>query len=222
MSATVSAQPFADVSLDPPVRGFLHRPDSSQSSLVLTHGAGSNSRAPLLVALAETFASAGFVVLRCDLPYRQARSFGPPRPGEAVRDRQGLINAVSVLKNLAPGRIFLGGHSYGGRQASMLCAGQPELVEGLLLCSYPLHPPGKPDSLRTQHLPAVQIPVLFVHGTRDPFGTIEELDAARKLIPGKTALLRVEGAGHDLGFKGKARREELPEEIVAEFRNLLG
>jgi hypothetical protein len=132
------------------------------------------------------------------------------------------MNAVGVLKKQVSGRIFLGGHSYGGRQASMLCAEQPELVGGLLLCSYPLHPPGKPDRLRIQHLPALQVPVLFVHGTRDPFGTIEELDAARKLIPGKTALLRVEGAGHDLGFKGKARREELPEEIVAEFRNLLG
>jgi predicted alpha/beta-hydrolase family hydrolase len=213
---------FADVSVDPSVRGFLYRPDSSQNGFVLTHGAGSNSRAPLLVALAETLASAGFAVLRCDLPYRQARPYGPPRPGDAVRDRQGLANAVSVLKKLARGQVFLGGHSYGGRQASMLCAEQPGLVEGLLLCSYPLHPPGKPDRLRTQHLPALRVPVLFVHGTRDPFGTIEELDVARRLIPAKTALLTVDGAGHDLGFKGKARCEELPGQIVAEFRKLLG
>jgi uncharacterized protein len=222
MSPLAGGEPFADVLVDPPVRGFLHRPDSVQNGFVLTHGAGSNSRAPLLVALAETLASAGFAVLRCDLPYRQARPYGPPRPGDAVRDRQGLTNAVSVLKKLAPGQVFLGGHSYGGRQASMLCAEQPGVVEGLLLCSYPLHPPGKPDRLRTQHLPALRVPVLFVHGTRDPFGVIEELDAARKLIPGRTALLGVEGAGHDLGFKGKARREELPEKIVAEFRKLLG
>jgi predicted alpha/beta-hydrolase family hydrolase len=66
------------------------------------------------------------------------------------------------------------------------------------------------------------VPVLLVHGTRDPFGTIEELDAARKLIPGKTALLRVDGAGHDLGFKGKARREELAGEIVKGFQSLVG
>ena len=215
-------EPFADVSVDPPVRGFLHRPDSPRHGMVLTHGAGSNARAPLLVALAETFTGAGFAVLRCDLPYRQARSFGPPRPGDAIRDRQGLVNAVSALKKLAPGRVFMGGHSYGGRQASMLCAEEPALVEGLLLCSYPLHPPGKPDRLRTQHLPALRVPVLFVHGTRDPFGTLEELDAARRLIPGKTVLLRVEGAGHDLGFKGKARRDELPAQIVAEFHALLG
>jgi predicted alpha/beta-hydrolase family hydrolase len=222
MSRVAGAEPIADTSIDPPVRGFLHLPDSPQDGIVLTHGAGSNSRAPLLVALAETFAGAGFAVLRCDLPYRQARPYGPPRPGDAVRDRQGLLNAVSVIKKSAPGPAFLGGHSYGGRQASMLCAEQPELVEGLLLCSYPLHPPGKPDRLRTHHLPDLRIPVLFVHGTRDPFGTVEELEEARKLIPGKTALLRVEGAGHDLGFRGKMRREELPGQIVAEFRKLLG
>ncbi len=222
MSPLAGAEPFADVSVDPPVRGFLRRPDSSCNSLVLTHGAGSNSRAPVLVALAEAFAGAGFTVLRCDLPYRQLRSYGPPRPGDASRDRQGLQNAVKVLQKISPGRAFLGGHSYGGRQASVLCAEEPGLVEGLLLCSYPLHPPGKPERLRIQHLPDLQIPVLFVHGTRDPFGTIEELEAARALIPGRTALLRVENAGHDLGYKGKARREELPAEIVAEFQGLVG
>jgi predicted alpha/beta-hydrolase family hydrolase len=222
MSPPDCAAPFADVSVDPPVRGFLHRPDSPQSGVVLTHGAGGNCKAPLLLALAETLASAAFTVLRCDLPYRQARPFGPPRPGDAIRDRLGLTNAVQVLKKLTPGRVFLGGHSYGGRQASMLCAEQPELVEGLLLCSYPLHPPGKPERLRTQHFPALRVPILFVHGTHDPFGTIGELDAARKLIPGKTALLRVESVGHDLGFKGKARREELPGEIVAKFQSLVG
>jgi len=222
MSPVAGGEQFADVSVDPPVRGFLHRPDSPQNGFVLTHGAGSNSRAPLLVALAEALASTGSAVLRCDLPYRQSRAYGPPRPGDAVRDRQGLANAVSVIKRLVPGHAFIGGHSYGGRQASMLCAEQPELVQGLLLCSYPLHPPGKPDRLRTQHLPDLKIPVLFVHGTRDPFGTIEELEAARKLIPGRTALLRVEAAGHDLGFKGKARRDELPVQIVAEFQGLLG
>lgn len=222
MSSVASAETFADTSVDPPVRGFLHRPDSPQVGFVLTHGAGSNSRAPLLVALAETLASKGFIVLRCDLPYRQARPYGPPRPADAVRDRQGLMNAVGAIKKLTSGRVFLGGHSYGGRQASMLCAEQPQLAEGLLLCSYPLHPPGKPDRLRTQHLPGLRIPVLFVQGTRDPFATIEELDAARQLIPAKTSLLTVDGAGHDLGFKGKARNEGLPVEIVAEFQKLAG
>lgn len=116
-------------------------------------------------------------------------------------------------------RIFLGGHSYGGRQASMLCAEQPELVSGLLLLSYPLHPPRKPDQLRTQHLFHLQVPTVFVHGERDPFGTLAEMENALKLIPAKTKLFRVEGAGHDLGFKGRAKRENLPQEVLKEFKN---
>ena len=99
----------------------------------------------------------------------------------------------------------------------MLCAEQPHLVAGLLLLSYPLHPPRKPEQQRTQHLPNLRTPTLFVHGTRDPFGSIAEIGQAMKMIPAKTKLLRVEGAGHDLGFKGKAKREELPGEMVSEF-----
>ncbi len=223
---------FTDVSADPFVRGLLHRPaHPNGNGLVLTHGSGSNCQAPLLVALAETFADAGFIVLRCDLPYRQDRSFGPPAPGEAKRDRAGLKNAVAALKNLAKGRIFLGGHSYGGRQASMLCAelppekdpaAAPELAAGLLLLSYPLHPPRKPDQLRTQHFFTLRTPSLFVEGTRDPFGSIAEIEQALKLIPAKTKLMTIEGAGHDLGFKGKSKRGELTENILVEFRAFSG
>jgi predicted alpha/beta-hydrolase family hydrolase len=187
---------------------------------VLTHGAGSNSKAPLLLALAEAFAAAGVTVLRCDLPYRQSRPYGPPRPGDGARDREGLKNAGAALRSLAPGRMFLGGHSYGGRQSTMLCADEPGLVEGLLLLSYPLHPPRKPEQLRIQHLPKLQTPALFVHGTRDPFGSPEEMESALSLIPAKTLLLCIEGAGHDLGFKEQSRRDELPRLVLAEFRKL--
>ncbi len=217
-----SPELFTDIFLDPYVRGFLHRSATpSKDGLVLTHGAGSNCKAPLLVALAEAFAEAGVTVLRCDLPYRQSRPFGPPRPGDSTRDRQGLKNAVTALRKLVSGRAFLGGQSYGGRQSSMLCADEVGLVDGLLLFSYPLHPPRKPEQLRTQHLPKLQTPALFVHGTRDPFGTPEEIEAALSLIPGKTALLRFEGAGHDLGFKGKARRDELPAAVLVEFQKFV-
>lgn len=189
---------------------------------MLTHGAGSNSRAPLLTTLAEAFAAAGMTVLRCDLPYRQSRAFGPPRPGDAAHDREGLKNAVVALRKEVSGRLFLGGHSYGGRQSTMLCADQPGLVEGLLLLSYPLHPPRKPEQLRIQHLPKLQTPALFVHGTRDPFGSPEEMESALSLIPAKTRLLRIEGAGHDLGFKGKANQEELPRLVVGQFQKFFG
>jgi predicted alpha/beta-hydrolase family hydrolase len=217
-----STREFADARAEPKVRGFLHVPDRPNGdSLVLTHGAGGNARAALLVAVGDTFCAAGFAVLRCDLPFRQIRSWGPPGPGDAARDRAGLKNAASALTaELGESRLFLGGHSYGGRQASMLCAEEPELAAGLLV-SYPLHPPRKPEQQRTQHLPDLRTPTLFVHGTRDPFGSIAELEQAIKMIPAKTRLMAVEGAGHDLGFKGKAGNSELPAKILDEFRTLV-
>jgi len=221
MAEHPSVESFSDLSADPPVRGFLHRPATpSGDGLVLTHGAGFNCQAPLLVALAEAFADAGFMVLRYNLPFRLTRPFGPPRPGEALRDREGIKNAISALRRLAPSRVFAGGHSYGGRQTTMLCAQEPGLVQGLLLTSYPLHPPGRPDQLRVEHLSKLRTPALFVHGTRDPFGSIVEIEAALQLVPAKTALLRVEDAGHDLGFKGETGSEDLPNRVLAEFRRL--
>lgn len=212
----------SDSTVDPHIRGFLHVPQTpTQDGLVLTHGAGGNAQAPLLIALADAFAATGVTVLRCNLPYRQARPFGPPGPGDAARDRAGLKNAIGKLKGMMSGRIYLGGHSYGGRQSSMLCAEEPEAAEALLLLSYPLHPPRRPEQQRTQHLPDLHTPTLFVSGTRDPFGSIEELQRAIKMIPASTKLLPIEGAGHDLGFKGKTRKEELPLKILEEFRGFL-
>ena len=103
----------------------------------------------------------------------------------------------------------------------MLCAEQAGLVDGLLLLSYPLHPPGKPEQPRTKHLPDLKTPTLFVHGTRDPFGSIAEMESAVKLVAAKTKLLVVENAGHDLGFKGKSQREDLPTAILAAFNELI-
>jgi uncharacterized protein len=217
----ISAYNFSDGSTDPAVLGHLHQPASdSGDGLILTHGAGGNAQMALLVALAETFAGAGFAVLRADLPFRQMRRFGPPRPGDAARDRQGLSNALAAIKKIVPGRVFLGGQSYGGRQASMLLAEAP-LADGLLLLSYPLHAPGRPDQPRTQHLPNLRVATLFVQGTRDPFGTIEEIESARKLIPAKTDLLVVEGVGHDLGFKAKSKRAELPSLVYEKFNAIV-
>ncbi|MGC2194224.1 MAG: alpha/beta fold hydrolase [Terriglobales bacterium] len=211
-------EPFSDPSVQPTVRGYLHRPgNANDDGLVLSHGAGSNAQAPMLIALAEKFSAAGFTVLRCDLPFRQARPHGPPGPGDAARDRAGLKNAIAAMRKLAPGRIFLGGHSYGGRQSTMLCSEEPSLVDGLLLLSYPLHPPRKPEQLRTQHFPKLTNPSLFVHGTRDPFASDEEIRAALKLIPAKTKLLSAEGAGHDLNVKKGKPGGELIDEVVSAF-----
>jgi uncharacterized protein len=213
-----SAGSFFDESLNPAVRGFLHSPENPNGDvLILSHGAGSSSNAPLLVALGDAFTGSGYIVLRCDLPFRQDRRTGPPFPGNAERDRLGLRNAVEVMRKQVAGKIFLGGHSYGGRQSTILCAAEPDLVSGLLLLSYPLHPPRKPEQLRTQHLPNLRTPSLFIHGTRDPFGSIEEIQKALVLIPAKTELIAVDGAGHDLGFKGRSQALDLPGKVLYAF-----
>jgi predicted alpha/beta-hydrolase family hydrolase len=213
----MNVQEFYEPALDPPVRGFLHSPSQPDGSgLVLTHGAGANSRSRLLTALAEAFAEAGLLVLRCDLPFRQSRPSGPPFPAMAGRDREGLRRAVEILRQKTSGPIFLGGHSYGGRQGTMLAAEQPDLVAGLLLLSYPLHPPRKPTQLRTAHFPQLKTPALFVHGGRDPFGSHEEMCAALTLVRGPHKLIEVVGAGHEL--LGKKKDDELPARIVQAFQ----
>jgi predicted alpha/beta-hydrolase family hydrolase len=180
------------------VRGFLHIHEGAEHGLALTHGAGGNCNAPLLIAVADAFQAAGLWVLRCDLPFRQERPSGPPFPAKAAADRAGLRRAVGVLRARLPGHIYLGGHSYGGRQASMLAAEEPELARALLLLSYPLHPPNKPTQLRTTHFPALRTPAVFVHGSADPFGAIPEMEAAIATISGPKRMIVVDKAGHDL------------------------
>jgi uncharacterized protein len=204
-----------------PVRGFLHGPEGgSPDGLVLTHGAGANCNAPLLVALADAFCAAGVTVLRCDLPFRQARPQGPPPRGSAERDQQGLRAAAEAMRHRVAGRVFLGGHSYGGRQASMLAAAEPGVADALLLLSYPLHPPQRPDQMRTAHFPELTTPALFVSGARDGFGTIAETEAALKLIPARTELVTIASAGHELATK--KNRETVVQRVVEAFRSFVG
>ncbi len=184
---------------DGAVRGFLHRPARADGrGLVLTHGAGGNCRAPLLSAAADAFAAAGVTVLRCDLSFRQMRGTGPPFPAMAAADRAGLRDAVSWLRGIVAGPIVLGGHSYGGRQASMLAAEDPAVAAALLLPSYPLHPPAKPEQMRTAHFPSLRTRAVFVSGDKDPFGSVAELQQAIGTIPAPARLIAIAGAGHDL------------------------
>lgn len=181
------------------VRGFLHEPKKlSNRGIVLTHGAGGNAKMPLLLILAEAFSAAGYYVLRCDMAFRQRKAFGPPSPSGAANDRASLCEAVQAMRRITQGSVILGGQSYGGRQSTILASEQPGLVEALLLLSYPLHPPGKAQQLRTEHFDKLRAPALFAHGTRDPFGSPEEMRAAIAAIPARTELLIVEGAAHGL------------------------
>ncbi len=205
--------PFANAG----VRGTLHEPDApSGDGIVLTHGAGSNSNAPLLVHLARAFADAGYFVLRYDLPFRQTRPKGPPFPAMAARDREGVSQAVAAMRSLAHGHLIAGGHSYGGRQTAMAAAEHPGMADALLLLSYPLHPPAKPAQKRTDYFPQLRTPALFVHGTADPFGSPEELREAIALIPAHTDFVAVEGAAHDL-----KRAADLAGDLLARLRALV-
>ncbi|HLW77166.1 MAG TPA: alpha/beta family hydrolase [Bryobacteraceae bacterium] len=181
------------------IRGVLHQPAASiDAAIAITHGASGNCNAPLLVALADAFADAGMLALRYDLPYRQQRPSGPPSP---ARDREGIRRAAAALRQLGAQRVFLCGSSYGGRQSSMLAAEDSNVARALLLLSYPLHLPGKPEKPRTDHFPNLETPAMFAHGTRDAFGSIDELRGAIAAIPARHQLEIAEGAPHGLPAK---------------------
>jgi predicted alpha/beta-hydrolase family hydrolase len=182
-----------------PVRGFVHDPEKpSGGAVVLTHGAGGDCRSPLLVALAQHLSAMGLTVLRFDLPFRQMRPHGPPSPASAARDQDGIRRAVAVMHARCGGRLVAGGQSYGGRQVTLAAADNASLADALLLLSYPLHPPGQPARPRTAHFGRLRVPSLFISGTRDPFGTVEELAAAVALIPARTRFVQIPGAAHTL------------------------
>ena len=184
--------------------------------VLLTHGAGSNCESPLLVKVGDALTAAGHHVVRYNLPYRRERPSGPPRRGEDIRDREGIREQVLAAREKWPGKTLIaGGHSYGGRQTSMAVAEDPALADGLLLLSYPLHPPKRREQLRTAHFPSLRTPALFVHGTRDPFGLPEEMEAALTGIPARHELLLLEGAGHEL----TSYRGPLAAAIVDAFRD---
>jgi uncharacterized protein len=180
----------------PGVSGFMHRPKTPKAAMLLSHGAGGDSQGALMIAVAQAFCEDGYAVLRWNLPFRQLRPRGAPG-GSGERDRDGIRQAVKILRQEIAGvPLYLAGQSYGGRQSSMVAAEDHGLADGLLLLSYPLHPPGNPARLRVEHFPALKTAALFVHGTRDPFGSVDEMKAAIQSIPGRVRLEIVEGAAH--------------------------
>lgn len=180
------------------------------AGLLLAPGAGSDRNHSCLVAVEE--AVAPLPVRRMDFPYRKAGRKAPDRAPVLLGAMRAEIDEfTSELGGAATGRLVLGGRSMGGRMASMLAAGDatggadgaPLIgervpVAGLALISYPLHPPGKPENLRTEHLPRLTVPCLFVHGTRDPFGTPDELAAATATVPGPVTHVWIDGGRHEL------------------------
>jgi hypothetical protein len=183
------------------IAGLVHEPDGTPSGVVmLTHGAGGSRESPLLKRVCDEWARRGWLAVRYNLPYRRRRPKGPPS-GSAATDRAGIVEAVALARRLTDGPVIAGGHSYGGRQTSMAVADEGLDVAALMLFSYPVHPPGKPEKPRTEHLPRIRVPTVFTHGTSDPFGTIEEVHAAAQLVGAATEIVEIAGARHDLGSK---------------------
>jgi predicted alpha/beta-hydrolase family hydrolase len=179
--------------------------------MLLAHGAGSGPDQSGLVAIADALAP--WPVQRMTFPYRAAGRRAPDRAPVLMASLRGESAHFAASIGEAPSALVLGGRSMGGRIASMVVA-EGDVARALVLIAYPLHPPGKPDRLRTEHLPQLQLPCLFVSGTRDPFGTPEELRAALELVPGPVTLELLDGVGHEL----KGRDVEVAETVLRWLR----
>jgi uncharacterized protein len=165
------------------------------AGVALFPGAGTGADHPGLVAVEEALAPVP--VRRIDFGYRRAGRKAPDRAPKLVAEVRDAAEALAAELGATPDDLVLGGRSMGGRMCSMAVAeGLP--AAGLVLIAYPLHPPGRPDRLRTEHLPAIEVPCLFVSGTRDPFGSPEELEAATAAVRGPVTHVWVEGARHEL------------------------
>lgn len=167
---------------------------SGPGALLLTPGAGGGKDHVALRAVED--AVAPLPVARIDFPYRREGRKAPDRAPKLIACVVEEAGLLAVDAGVEPDRVLLGGRSMGGRMCSMAVAeGLP--AAGLVLLSYPLHPPGKPEKLRTEHLPGLDVPCLFLGGTRDPFATPDEMEAASALIPGPVTHLWLDGSSHD-------------------------
>jgi len=146
-------------------------------TLILGHGAGANQLAGFMRLFANGLADRGLDVVTFNFLYmEQGRKI--PDPGPRLEScYRAVIDTVVNHKKLKGNRLVIGGKSMGGRIASQVAASHPEHLDGLVFLGYPLHPPGRPDKLRSEHLPRITAPMLFVQGSRDAFGTEDEIRA---------------------------------------------
>ncbi|ARU52093.1 dienelactone hydrolase [Cellulosimicrobium cellulans] len=175
-----------------------HPADRPVAGVLLTPGAGASRDHRALVAIDEALAALDppVPVRRVDFPYRIAGRRMPDRPPVAIAHVRAEAESFAAELGTTTDRLVLGGRSYGGRMCSMAVAeGLP--AAGLALVSYPLHPPGKPERLRTEHFPDLRVPILLVSGRTDPFATPDELTEHAAAIPGPVTRVELPGA-HDL------------------------
>jgi predicted alpha/beta-hydrolase family hydrolase len=188
----------------------VYRSGSAEAALVVGHGAGAGQSSPFMVRTAEGLAARGISTATFDFPYMAAKRSVPDRAPVLEQSwREAIDRAREELGGLP---LFIGGKSMGGRISSQVAAQGAEGLSGLIFLGYPLHPPGKPEQRRDAHLPAIKEPMLFVQGTRDPFGTADEI---RALLPRLQRATLHEIAGGDHSFKVSGRGAPKPEAVLA-------
>jgi uncharacterized protein len=185
--------------------------DPADISLILAHGAGANQTSGFMVHFAGALAARGIETITFNFAYTEA--------GRRLPDRNDRLEAcwrrvISAWRSGAIGgsgerrKLAIGGKSMGGRIASQVAAADPDGIAGLVLLGYPLHPPGRPDKLRSKHLPAILAPMLFVQGSRDAFGTPDELAPVIKTLGAPARLCVVEGGDHSFKVAKKSGRSQ--------------
>jgi predicted alpha/beta-hydrolase family hydrolase len=196
------------------VSAALTRPGDAFASLALFHGAGAGMDHPFMAGFARAMADEGVATLRCNFPYIEAGKRSPDRPPVAVATvRAAFERCVARAGTDEP--VWVGGKSFGGRMASVAVAeGVP--AAGLVFLGYPLHPPGKPERVRDEHLYGIEAPMLFLQGTKDPFATPAVLGPVLAKLP-RASLHAVEGGGHSL----ERSRKDDARETAASFASLV-
>ncbi|MGI8783340.1 MAG: alpha/beta hydrolase family protein [Acidobacteriota bacterium] len=177
---------------------YRAEPPSRNATLILAHGAGAPQTSAFIVTFAEDLAGRGLDVVTFNFPYMEAGRRLPDPPARLEACWRSVVEAVRG-RDVGANRVFLSGKSLGGRIASHIAAGGGETATqsaGLILLGYPLHPPGKPEKLRTAHLARIAVPMLFIQGSRDPFGSPDELRPVFEQLAAPASLHIVEGGDH--------------------------
>jgi len=185
------SQPSGDRLVYPAVNG-------AGMALILAHGAGAGQRSAFIIAFARGLAALGIDVVTFDFPYMAAGRRIPDRAGALEAHYRGVIEGARAELAAARHHLFIGGKSMGGRIATQVAADPDLPVAGLVLLGYPLHPPGRPQQLRAAHLPSIRRPMLFVQGSRDTFGTPDELTPVLGGLTPPPVLHVVDGGDHSL------------------------
>jgi uncharacterized protein len=179
--------------------GLRYASPGARAALILAHGAGAPQTHPWMVRMAGVLASRGLEVFTFNFLYTESRRRLPDKNDVLEATWRAAAGAVRAQSEVARGKLLIGGKSMGGRIATQVAAGPMGEIAGLVLLGYPLHPPGRPDKLRTAHLPRVMAPMLFVQGSRDTFGTPAELEPLLAPLAARgTRLLAIEGGDHSL------------------------